>query len=577
MSAGLEQPTLIRTLLDVAQHQPERRAFTYLAMGGMERARLSFGDLDLRAKAIGAELTGRGLDGGRAVLVYPSGLDFLCGFFGCAYAGVVAVPLPIPRTTAGFARLESIVADVSPSAVLTTAEYVSGLDGGGTHLPSIIATDLIEDGAESCWRCPGTRGSDLALIQYTSGSTSEPKGVMVTHENLRANSAALAACFDHQPNSVMVTWLPMFHDMGLIYTALGPVYGGFGCVMLSPQSFLRRPAAWLEAISRYGGTHSAAPNFGYELCARQVSEEQKRVLSLESWRVALNGAEPIRAATLRRFSSAFASAGFRSEAFCPGYGLAEATVMVAGCRAGDVPTGRYRADQEMLGEAQPIGELSEGTGAVVSVGSAALDTTITIVSTETFKECAPGLPGEIWVSGPGVAKGYWNKPESTRATFVARLLSRRGTFLRTGDLGAMADGHLYILGRFKDLIIVAGRNIQPQEIEETVEACHPAIRSGCVAAFAVDGEMGEELAVVAGVADSRLQAESAGPELVGLIRARVAEVHELRAASVELVRPADVPRTTSGKVQRGLCRERFLAGWFAGRRAGKAMEVEVGS
>ena len=546
---GNETQTLVTALRSRAQAHPDRTAFLWLDGQGRELRRATFADLDRAACAAAAVLQTEGFEGERVLLSCRDGLDFMTGFLGCAYAGVVAVPVNPPQHEGAAARLRSVAEDAAPAAWLTgedpgeTARWIAG-----AQLPErpVYGIRELAAGSPAQWRPPAIGAGDLAFLQYTSGSTSDPKGVMVTHANLAWNSRSAAARFEHSPDSTMVTWLPLFHDMGLIYAALETVYSGIRCVMISPYSFLKRPRVWLEAITRYGGTHSAAPNFAYDLCVRRIPEEQRRGLSLETWRVALNGSEPVRASTLRRFADAFSACGFRPQAFNPGYGLAEATVVVTGHPVGGGPKIRKSAE--------------EGRE-VVSVGAPAPHARIAIVDPSLRVECPEGVTGEVWVSGPMVARGYWRREEATRDTFFARLAAtREGPFLRTGDLGFLDKGELYLTGRIKDLVIVAGQNHYPQDIEETVERCHPAIRPASVIAFSVDGKEGEELVVVAAVSEREAEKKGVLAEITSRIRQRVALHHEIRVHRVLLARPAAVPKTSSGKVQRRLCRLRYLAG-----------------
>jgi acyl-CoA synthetase (AMP-forming)/AMP-acid ligase II len=531
---------IVQVLRRRAEEQGERRAFVFLDRRGKEQDRLTWGELDARARGIAGALRERSGAGARVLLAYPPGLELLAGFFGCLYSRMPAVPVALPHGERGRARFLAITRDAAPAVVLTSTEssdeLLAQLASGGLGALDLLATD--GPGPAGPWDGPAPADGDLAFLQYTSGSTSSPRGVMVSHGNLRHNSAGLADRFEHAADSVMVTWLPTFHDMGLIYAVLEPVFGGFPCVMMSPATFLRRPLTWLEAISRYGGTHSAAPNFGYELCVRRIPPEQRSGLALGRWKVALNGSEPVRSETLDRFSEAFREAGFRREAFNPSYGLAEATVMVSGRPVGEPPR---------------IGRL--GGRPIAGVGRPGLATGVTIVDPDRRQPCGDGEVGEIWVSGPAVAQGYWNRPDETGETFRAELGSGQGPFLRTGDLGFVAAGELYVTGRLKDLLIIAGRNHYPQDIEQTVEHCHPAVRPGSVAAFSIDGAS-EELLVVVAAVEPLPPGEAL--EVEGAIRQAVSEQHELRVHRVELVPPAAVPKTSSGKIQRRLCRELFL-------------------
>lgn len=552
-----DRKSLVEALRYRVRRTPDRTALIHLRSDGNETTRISYAELDRRIRRVAAALQAEGLEQRPVVLVHPSVPDFLIAFLGCLYARAVAVPAPLPQDRRHLTRLAGLCREAEPAALLTTSSALRQLTGWATDCPEIrsprrIATDSLDPGLENAWHPVTPSGEDLAMLQFTSGSVGRPRGVMLTHDHLRWNSRCLSERFGHTEDSVMVTWLPAFHDMGLIYSLLEPVFGGFPCVTMSPFSFLRRPVCWLEAISRYGGTHSAAPNFAYELCLKRVGPEQRARLSLATWRVALNGSETVRPRTLERFSAAFHEAGFRAAAFNPSYGLAEATVMVSGGEPGRVPVFHDPVDEDL-----PPGRARR----VAAVGRPARGLRVLVVDPTTRLPLPAGRIGEIWVAGPSVARGYWKRAEETRRTFGAVLAGTgEGPFLRTGDLGFFAGDQLCITGRLKELIVVAGRNHYPQDIELTVEISHTAIRSGAVVAFSVDGSTEEQAVVVAGVARTGSGTAAARGEIVGAIRQSVAEEHELRLRHVLVVPPGAVPKTSSGKLQRRLCRKRFLAG-----------------
>jgi amino acid adenylation domain-containing protein len=525
-----------------AAERPEQVAFTFLTDGESEGGSLTYGELDRRASAIAAALAAAPVpQGERALLLYPPGLDFIAAFFGCLYAGVVAVPAYPPRPNdRSQSRLRAIAHDATPRAALTTAAILAGTveprgllavapELGGLRW---IATDSLE-GSLSDGAAPSREPApeSIAFLQYTSGSTATPKGVMVTHANLLHNERMIGAAFDMDESSVVVGWLPLYHDMGLIGNVLQPLHAGGRCVLMSPVAFLQRPMRWLEAISRYRGTVSGGPNFAYELCVRKAAPETMAGLDLSSWRVAFNGAEPVRASTLERFAEAFAPCGFRRDALYPCYGLAEATLFVTGGHVSRVEQGR------------------------VSCGWGWMGQRIVTVDPETGAERRPEEEGEIWISGPSVARGYWENPEATARDFHAFLPTGEGPFLRTGDLGFLSGGELYVTGRLKDLIILRGRNLYPQDVELTAERSHPDLQPGGGAAFSVD-IAGEERLVI--VHEAVRHPKASVEEIAEAVRRAVAAEHEAQVHEVVLIRQAGLPKTSSGKVQRRLCRELYL-------------------
>ncbi|MFP5284484.1 MAG: AMP-binding protein, partial [Thermoanaerobaculia bacterium] len=544
--------SLIELLRRRAAEAPGRTAFTFLDAGGAETEALTWAGLDARARAVAACLQETGAVGERALLLHPPGLGFIASFLGCLYAGAVAVPAYPPGRNRPPARLRSIAADARARFVLAPAALASSSGALTEKVPELretcwIATDELDPGLAGVWRETVLTPEDPAFLQYTSGSTSEPKGVVVTHGNLLHNEGAIHGAFGMSESSVVVGWLPLYHDMGLIGNVLQPLYAGARAVLMSPLTFLQRPASWLEAISRYRATTSGGPNFGYDLCVRKVGEEEKAGLDLSTWAVAFNGAEPVRAGTMERFAAAFASCGFRREAFFPCYGLAEATLFVSG------------------------GALADASSGPVGCGRVAVGQAVTIVDPEACTPCAPGQEGEIWVAGPSVAAGYWGRPEETARTFGARLATGEGPFLRTGDLGFLVEGELVVTGRLNDLIILRGRNHYPQDLEWTAEASHPTVRPGCAAAFSVDREGEERLVLLCEVERS-----AAHPgEIAEAVRRAVAEEHEVAVEEVVLLRHGTILKTSSGKIRRAACRAAWLAGELAVvARSGAVQEKE---
>ena len=558
-----DHATLIDVLRDRAEALPEQRAYTFLLDGESDAQHLTYGELDLRARAIAALLQSRDLTGQRALLLYPPGLDYIAAFFGCLYASVVAVPAYPPQSSRPMPRIQAIATDAQAAVVLTTSAILAQLDQRLAQAPALaalawLATDAGATESAPLWQGPAIDGATLAFLQYTSGSTATPKGVMLTHGNLLHNSALIHQAFGHSPSSRGVIWLPPYHDMGLIGGILQPLYGAFPVTLLSPVSFLQRPLRWLEAISEYGGTTSGGPNFAYELAVRRSTPEQRAALDLSRWTVAFTGAEPIRPATLERFAEAFAPAGFRREAFYPCYGLAEATLIVTGGRLADPPV-IASFDADALTRHRVVETTAEDSRALVGCGAAFGQQQLAIADPETGASCAPGTVGEIWVRGPSVAQGYWGQPEASQATFGARLADTgAGPFLRTGDLGFLHDGQLFITGRSKELIIIRGRNHYPQDIELTVETSHPALRPGAGAAFSVEID-GEERLVVVQELDRRFRSAPIEP-IVAAVRQAVAEQHELHVHAVALIKHGSLLKTSSGKIQRQAMRAAFLRG-----------------
>ena len=593
--------TLVALLRWRAAIQPDRLAYVFLEDGEIEGRRVTYAGLDSQAQAIGAWLQELGAAGERAMLLYPPGLDFIAAYFGCLYAGVTAVPADSPRLNRPSPRLDRIVTDAQATIALTTRPILNKMAQRLEYMPALaslrwLATDEVPAGLEKQWQDPGVTADTLAFLQYTSGSTSTPKGVMVSHGNLMHNLEMIRRGFHIDPPSIGVIWLPNYHDMGLIGGILEPAYAGSPSFLMDPAAFLQRPARWLQAISRYRGTISGAPNFAYQICVDKVTEEQCAGLDLSSWNVAFCGAEPIRPQTLARFAETFAPYGFRPEAFRPCYGLAEATLMVSGGAGRDRvahSTGRrpwpitftVSGAELTRHRAVPTASGSEDAQTLVSSGQALFKERIVIVDPQTRVPYPDGQVGEIWVAGPNVAQGYWNQPEATAATFQGYLSlgdpeptsglalnpgkrGQAGPFLRTGDLGFLQEGELYVTGRIKDLIIIRGRNHYPQDIEYTVSNSHPAFEPGMGAAFAIAGDGIEKLVVAHELRRSRRRADP--DQVITAARRAIAANHGLQPHAVVLLKPLSMPRTSSGKIKRRACRQAFLdgsleviAGWRA--------------
>jgi len=555
---------LVELLLHRARCQPEDRAFTYLVDGENEQIHLTYRELNRQAQAIGAWLESHELAGERALLLYPAGLEFIAAFFGCLYAGVVAVPVYPPRRNRSLGRIQAIADDADAKVALTTdlvLNRVMPLIDETPHLKQLtwLATCRVPPEMDREWTMPDVHGDTLAFLQYTSGSTGTPKGVVLTHANLVHNSALISYAFEHTRSGTGVFWLPSYHDMGLIGGILQPLYVGRPNILMSPMSFLQKPYRWLSAISRFRGSTSGGPNFAYDLCVKKITPEQRKTLDLSSWEVAFNGAEPVRAETLDAFAEAFGPCGFRREAFYPCFGLAEATLIVSGGYVFQPPIVRT-FDAAALARREVVDAAPDDAEAraLVGCGQNLPDQKILIVDPDTLTACPPDRIGEVWVRGPSVAQGYWGQEEATERIFGARLADTgEGPFLRTGDLGFLHDGELFITGRLKDLIIVRGANHYPQDIERTVQQSHPRLRIDCGAVFLVESGQSERLVVVQEVERHK---QSDFTEIFQAIRRAVSGEHELALDAIVLIKAGSIPKTSSGKIQRHACRDAFLNG-----------------
>ena len=556
---------------------------------------LSYNALDERARAIAHWLSERKVKGQPVLLVFSPGLGFIEALFGCAYAGAIAVPVSPPdptRMDQGMARLQAIVSDAEATIALCDALVGAAIK----TLPESVAKPNgltwfnvadIETAQAEAWRAPEERSSDLALIQYTSGSTGEPKGVALSHGNLMDNQRLIQSGFGHEVERIRghegdfgVTWLPLFHDMGLVGHVFQPLFIGATSNFMSPLAFLRRPAHWLEAITRYRPFTSGAPDFGYRLAARKVSDAVRETLDLSAWRVAYSGAEPVRLESLRAFASRFESAGFSPRALYPTYGLAEATLFVTGGAQGEGAQTLSVDGKALKGDAVlPCEANASGARTLVSCGWSHHETRVKIVNPETLNPCGPSQIGEVWVQGESVAQGYWKAPEKSAELFQATTSEGDGPFLRTGDLGFIREGRLYVTGRQKDLIILRGRNLYPQDIENCIDGAHEALRPGCCAAFSVDTREGEGLVIVQEVRPGAGDPD----EVIGTIRRRLLRLEGLRPHAVVLVAPRTLLKTSSGKIRRRACRDAFLQGALrpilddvalGGEASGRVMPLE---
>ncbi len=582
-----EMTTMVEVLRTRARLQSSRIAMRFLPDGSGDGVTFDYRQLDQSARAVAEALQDQDLQGERVLMFYPSGMEFISAFFGCLYAGTVAVPAYPPRKNRNLARLQDIIRDAEPRAVLTTRAIYDNLSRSLDESPELAAlewiiTDEIALDYADNWQDVGIDPRALAFIQYTSGSTGSPKGVMISHGNLMANQRMMRESFLIEEHKIVVGWLPLFHDMGLIGMVMNPVYQGNQLIFTTPATFLQRPVSWLNAISRFRGTHCVVPNFSFEFCTREVTEAQQQLLDLSCWEFVLCGSEPVRQQTLDDFVARFSANGFKAECIVPSYGMAEATLLVTSSNTDQRPT-YLHVDTEVLGDNKihRVESGAEGSQVLVGNGWPPADTQLKIVDPTRLTLCEENQVGEIWLSGAHIAQGYWRNDEATRETFKATIAGHPDQYyLRTGDLGAVIDGELYITGRCKDVIIIRGRNYYPQDIEWTVEsqgtdamAHDQCIMPGSSAVFSVDKGDGEQLILVVEVTRqlyrqlTRGKGKSGaevGAQLWRNMRRAISENHELSAHDLVLIRPGALPKTSSGKVQRRKTREMYLTGELLG-------------
>ncbi|WP_370476579.1 fatty acyl-AMP ligase [Tamlana flava] len=557
--------TLVDVVLMRAKYQPDKLVYRFLKDGESHEHTMTFRQLDQRSKSIASELQRRTSPGERVLLLVPAGLDFISSFFGTLYAGNISIPVPPPH----FARIERtlnatlrVIKDANPSVVIVDSKLHSIIKHNpeivrkfeGIHF--VIVGDDIDD-SSNLWERPNVSGEDLALLQYTSGSTYTPKGVMLSHNNLLSNLEAIERSMDLTEKNESVFWLPPFHDMGLIGGILQPLYSGFTVTLIPHLLFLQRPIRWLQAISKYKALTTGAPNSAYELCLKKVKPEQRDELDLSSLEIAINGAEPINVSTLNRFKKYFSSAGFRETAFIPCYGLAEATLMVAAdsklSSSGTARIGRRGLERNEV-EFSSINEKDLQT--LVSCGRCIDKHEIKIVNPESCQNCSENEIGEIWLKGPSVAKGYWNNVTESEYAFKGYINGTdEGPFLRTGDLGFKADGELYVTGRMKSLIIIDGKNFYPHDIERVVQNSHFAVQPLGCAAFSIEDEGREQIIILAEI---RRNSNFNMNDLTTAIRNSISGEFGLSVADIRTVPLGFIPRTTSGKIKYHECKKKYL-------------------
>ncbi len=566
--------SLVELLRYRATAQPEQVAYLFLKERSAEDDnfnRISYASLDQQARTIAATLQAAGATAGQKVLLlHQPGADFVTAFFGCLYAGAVAVTTYLGhrgRLKQGLPKIVELLKDAECKFILTSADAAPVFKTAweeviGGNPPHVIATDDISPTSADTWRSLAIHRETMALLQYTSGSTNRPRGVMITHGNLLHNLSLIQRGFDSGPSSVGISWLPPYHDMGLIGGILQPVFAGFPVAIIPPFAFLQQPFCWLQTISKIRATITGGPNFAYELCMRKVTPEQRSTIDLSSWKIAFNGAEPIHPDTINRFSKTFASCGFNSRAFYPCYGLAEATLFVTGGHALAGPKVLH-LDRKALEEhtAVPVKEGSKDSKdakAVIGCGETAPDQKVVIVDPESRCACPEKCVGEIWVSGPSVSSGYWNRPDETFNTFGAyRADTGEGPFLRTGDLGFLHQGELFVTGRLKDIVIINGRNLYPHDLEVTVQASHPGLQPGSGAIFSVEYDGQERLVIAQEVQREALRTDP--QQMVAAIRQAVVRDFDVQAYAIVLLKPGQVPKTSSGKIRRALCKSALMS------------------
>ena len=563
-----EEDTYNYTLPNILQMRaietPDETAYIFLRDGEDDEERITYAELDKAANLIAHRLLAMNMKGERALMLFPPGLEFVKSLFGCFYAGVIAVPAYPPRKNRSLERIKILVVDSGSRVVISTADISQATERSFADLEELqsmqwLVTDDLKTNLLPEARPLPPLPNDIALLQYTSGSTGTPKGVMVTHRNIMRVAEFMRRSFKLSRESISITWLPIFHDNGLIDGICDPIYTGYKGIFLSPITFIQRPFRWLKAITKYGGTHSGAPNFAFDHCVDGISDEEKIQLDLSSLKTMYSGAEPVRKSTLDRFISSFKDRGFKAHTLCPSYGMAETTLIIAG-----PPALRGYVSLSVAGSALEknkiilLPENEADARFLVGIGFPWIDTKVRIVNPETLLPCKDDEVGEIWVNGSIVTAGYWDKPEITEKTYSAQIQDEPGLkYLRTGDLGFFHQGELYITGRLKDMIIIRGSNYYPQDIEFVAEASHTALRANASAAFSVEVNNEEKLVIVVEVERTAIKDLNVD-EVCDAIRQQVSEEFELEVYGIQLIRTASILKTSSGKIQRKACKEGFL-------------------
>ncbi len=565
-----------QTIIDVlrfrALTQPEKIAYTFLGDDDVKTS-ISYFELNRKAKTVATFLKAAGLSGSPVLLAYPTGIEFIICFLGCLYARSIAIPVYPPdpiNLNSTLPRLEAIVGNSGSKALLTDANLIESVSPLLGHFPLFSALKKISLNSIDVNTIDEDIGSDvgldtIAFLQYTSGSTSRPKGVILNHKNIIEFEKRLQWGMSFYEDATYVGWLPLHHDAGLIGNTLCSLYGGTHCVFMSPLTLLKRPFKWLKAISDYKGTTSGGPNFGYELCVRKVSEEQRNALDLSHWKVAWSSAEPVRYETIERFSSYFQPCGFKKSSFHPCYGLAEATLAVTYSKEG--PRYIHLERKSLEKNIAKVDIQTTNSTILVSAGKIYTYQNLRIIDPKTRQECREDQVGEIWIQGPNVALGYWDNPEETKTTFQAEIEGKDlGFFLRTGDMGFLKDDELYITGRLKDMLIIRGQNYYPQDIELVAEKAHPSIRPGCVASFSTENNEEERLVLLAEIYSKDVKKNNNDEKIYEefltsikrKIQAAVIDFFQIQAYKIILLEENTLPKTSSGKHQRFLAKEKFL-------------------